>query len=192
MATMDIIKLNGGSPANFLDVGGGATPQAIKQAFDLITSDPKVTAIFVNIFGGIVRCDAIAQGLISVVESMNLRTPIVARLQGTNMELAAKLINESGLKIFSIEDLQSAAEKSVQFSKVVKMARDIDGKHHPLVNIIRDMSFANLACSQLVLNSISVCSFCKQTFSSTLPPAEVPSVSFAYFALVYTLQFQLS
>ncbi len=120
---MDIIKLNGGSPANFLDVGGGATPQAIKQAFDLITSDPKVTAIFVNIFGGIVRCDAIAQGLISVVQSMNLRTPIVARLQGTNMELAAKLINESGLKIFSIEDLQSAAEKSVQFSKVVKMGK---------------------------------------------------------------------
>ncbi|MCJ1281256.1 Succinate--CoA ligase [ADP-forming] subunit beta, mitochondrial [Xylographa opegraphella] len=126
MATMDIIKLNGGQPANFLDVGGGATPAAIKQAFDLITSDPKVTAIFVNIFGGIVRCDAIAQGLISVVESMNLRTPIVARLQGTNMEKAHKLINESGLKIFSIEDLQSAAEKSVQFSKVVKMARDID------------------------------------------------------------------
>ncbi|MCJ1472762.1 Succinate--CoA ligase [ADP-forming] subunit beta, mitochondrial [Lambiella insularis] len=126
MATMDIIKLNGGQPANFLDVGGGATPAAIKQAFDLITSDPKVTAIFVNIFGGIVRCDAIAQGLISVVKSMNLRTPIVARLQGTNMEAAHKLINESGLKIFSIEDLQSAAEKSVQFSKVVKMARDID------------------------------------------------------------------
>ncbi|KAL8634384.1 MAG: hypothetical protein Q9228_008022 [Teloschistes exilis] len=128
---MDIIKLNGGQPANFLDVGGGATPQAIKQAFDLITSDPKVTAIFVNIFGGIVRCDAIAQGLISVVKSMNLRTPIVARLQGTNMESANKLvgyhkINESGLKIFSIEDLQSAAEKSVQFSQMVKMARDID------------------------------------------------------------------
>ncbi len=143
MATMDIIKLNGGSPANFLDVGGGATPQAIKQAFDLITSDPKVTAIFVNIFGGIVRCDAIAQGLISVVESMHLRTPIVARLQGTNMELAAKLINESGLKIFSIEDLQSAAEKSVQFSKVVKMARDIDGKHHPLIHIIHDWPFAD-------------------------------------------------
>ena len=121
MATMDIIKLNGGQPANFLDVGGGATPQAIKQAFDLITSDPKVTAIFVNIFGGIVRCDAIAQGLISVVESMNLRTPIVARLQGTNMEVAHKLINDSGLKIFSVEDLQAAAEKSVQFSKVVKM-----------------------------------------------------------------------
>ncbi|KAJ5895419.1 hypothetical protein N7495_007110 [Penicillium taxi] len=126
MATMDIIKLNGGSPANFLDVGGGATPAAIKSAFELITSDPKVSAVFVNIFGGIVRCDAIAQGLINVVHEMGLRTPIVARLQGTNMEQAHKLINESGLKIFSIEDLQSAAEKSVQFSKVVKMARDID------------------------------------------------------------------
>ncbi|KAI9828941.1 MAG: Succinate--CoA ligase [ADP-forming] subunit beta, mitochondrial [Sarea resinae] len=123
---MDIIKLNGGQPANFLDVGGGATPQAIREAFELITSDPKVTAIFVNIFGGIVRCDAIAQGLISVVESMHLRTPIIARLQGTNMEKAHQLINDSGLKIFSIEDLQNAAEKSVQFSKVVKMARDID------------------------------------------------------------------
>ncbi|KAI9840303.1 MAG: Succinate--CoA ligase [ADP-forming] subunit beta, mitochondrial [Sclerophora amabilis] len=131
MATMDIIKLNGGQPANFLgvllqDVGGGATAEAIKQAFTLITSDAKVTSIFVNIFGGIVRCDAIAQGLISVVETMNLRIPIIARLQGTNMEQAHKLINDSGLKIFSIEDLQSAAEKSVQFSKVVKMARDID------------------------------------------------------------------
>src|ERR1700728_2426320 len=123
MATMDIIKLNGGEPANFLDVGGGATPQAIKEAFTLITSDPKVTAIFVNIFGGIVRCDAIAKGLISTVESMNLRIPIIARLQGTNMEEAHKLINNSGLKIFSIDDLQSAAEKAVQFSKVVKMGK---------------------------------------------------------------------
>ncbi|KAF2396263.1 succinate-CoA ligase [Trichodelitschia bisporula] len=126
MATMDIIKLNGGQPANFLDVGGGATPAAIQNAFELITSDPKVTAIFVNIFGGIVRCDAIAKGLIQVVESMNLRTPVVARLQGTNMEQARKLIDDSGLKIFSIDDLQSAAEKSVQFSKLVRMARDID------------------------------------------------------------------
>ncbi|ELR01657.1 succinyl-CoA ligase subunit beta, mitochondrial [Pseudogymnoascus destructans 20631-21] len=126
MATMDIIKLNGGEPANFLDVGGGATPAAIKEAFTLITSDPKVSAIFVNIFGGIVRCDAIAKGLISTAESMDLRIPIIARLQGTNMEAAQALINESGLKIFSIDDLQNAAEKSVQFSKVVKMARDID------------------------------------------------------------------
>ena len=123
MATMDIIKLNGGQPANFLDVGGGATPAAIRSAFELITSDPKVTAIFVNIFGGIVRCDAIATGLIQVVQSMNLRIPIIARLQGTNMEAAHKLINESGLKIFSIDDLQNAAEKAVQFSKVVKMGK---------------------------------------------------------------------
>jgi succinyl-CoA synthetase beta subunit len=92
-ATMDIIKLNGGAPANFLDVGGGATPEAIRQAFDLITSDPKVTAIFVNIFGGIVRCDAIAQGLIQVVKQMNLKTPVIARLQGTNMEAAHKLVS---------------------------------------------------------------------------------------------------
>jgi succinyl-CoA synthetase beta subunit len=93
MATMDIIKLNGGQPANFLDVGGGATPAAIQNAFDLITSDPKVTAIFVNIFGGIVRCDHIAKGLVNVVQKMNLRTPIVARLQGTNMEQAAKIVS---------------------------------------------------------------------------------------------------
>ncbi|KAK0612888.1 ATP-grasp domain-containing protein [Bombardia bombarda] len=121
MATMDIIKLNGGAPANFLDVGGGATPAAIKEAFELITSDQKVTAIFVNIFGGIVRCDAIAHGLINTVKTLNLKIPIIARLQGTNMEQARQLINDSGMKIFSIDDLQSAAEKAVQFSKVVKM-----------------------------------------------------------------------
>ncbi|PKS12165.1 hypothetical protein jhhlp_001463 [Lomentospora prolificans] len=126
MATMDIIKLNGGNPANFLDVGGGATPQAIKEAFELITSDPKVTAIFVNIFGGIVRCDHIAHGLINTVQTLNLKVPIIARLQGTNMAEAHRLISDSGLKIFSIDDLQDAAEKSVQLSKVVKMARDID------------------------------------------------------------------
>ena len=121
MATMDIIKLNGGQPANFLDCGGGATSQAIEQAFELITSDPKVTAIFVNIFGGIVRCDAIAKGLISTVKNMDLKIPIVARLQGTNMGEAQRLINDSGLKIFSFEDLQEAAEKAVQFSKFVKL-----------------------------------------------------------------------
>ncbi|KAJ4257090.1 succinate--CoA ligase beta chain [Fusarium falciforme] len=126
MATMDIIKLNGGQPANFLDVGGGATPAAIKEAFELITSDAKVTAIFVNIFGGIVRCDAIATGLIKTVESLNLKIPIIARLQGTNVDAAHQLINDSGLKIFSIDDLQSAAEKAVQLSRVVKLARDID------------------------------------------------------------------
>ncbi|KAK8086917.1 succinyl-CoA ligase subunit beta- mitochondrial [Apiospora phragmitis] len=126
MATMDIIKLNGGQPANFLDVGGGATPAAIKEAFELITSDAKVTAVFVNIFGGIVRCDAIAHGLINTVKTLDLKIPIIARLQGTNVEQAHKLIEESGMKIFSIDDLQSAAERAVQLSKVVKMARDMD------------------------------------------------------------------
>ncbi|KAK8134025.1 hypothetical protein PG984_006037 [Apiospora sp. TS-2023a] len=126
MATMDIIKLNGGQPANFLDVGGGATPAAIKEAFELITSDAKVSAVFVNIFGGIVRCDAIAHGLINTVKTLDLKIPIIARLQGTNVDAAHKLIEESGMKIFSIDDLQSAAERAVQLSKVVKMARDID------------------------------------------------------------------
>ncbi|KAK2066102.1 succinate-CoA ligase [Colletotrichum caudatum] len=126
MATMDIIKLNKGTPANFLDVGGGATPAAIKEAFELITSDPKVSAIFVNIFGGIVRCDLIAQGLINTSKELNLKIPIIARLQGTNVEAAHEIINNSSMKIFSIDDLQTAAEKAVQLSKVVKMARDID------------------------------------------------------------------
>lgn len=123
MATMDIIKLNGGQPANFLDVGGGATPAAIKEAFELITSDAKVSAVFVNIFGGIVRCDAIAHGLINTVKTLDLKIPIIARLQGTNVEQAHKLIEESGMKIFSIDDLQSAAERAVQLSKVVKMGK---------------------------------------------------------------------
>lgn len=126
MATMDIIKLYGGEPANFLDCGGGATAAAIEQAFRLITSEPNVTAIFVNIFGGIVRCDNIAKGLIAVTQNMNLNIPIVARLQGTNYEEAQKLINESGLKIFSFSDLDEAAQKACQLSKVVQMARDID------------------------------------------------------------------
>lgn len=121
MATMDIIKLNGGAPANFLDVGGGATPQAIKEAFELITSDAKVSAIFVNIFGGIVRCDHIATGLINTVQALDLKIPIIARLQGTNMEAAQKIIADSGMKIFAIDELQTAAEKAVQLSKVVKL-----------------------------------------------------------------------
>lgn len=126
MATMDIIKLYGGDPANFLDCGGGATAAAIEEAFRLITSESKVTAIFVNIFGGIVRCDNIAKGLIAVTQNMNLNIPIVARLQGTNLEEAQRLISESGLKIFSFVDLDEAAQKVCQLSKVVQMARDID------------------------------------------------------------------
>ncbi|ANB12428.1 succinate--CoA ligase (GDP-forming) subunit beta [Sugiyamaella lignohabitans] len=126
MATMDIIKLYGGDPANFLDCGGGATAKAIEKAFELITSESKVTAIFVNIFGGIVRCDNIAKGLIATTQNMSLNIPIVVRLQGTNLEEAQRLISESGLKIFSFTDLDEAAQKVCQLSKVVQMARDID------------------------------------------------------------------
>lgn len=118
MATMDIIKLNGGEPANFLDVGGSANAQAIDQAFGLITKDPKVTAIFVNIFGGIVRCDHIAQGLISVVKDMNLAIPIVVRLQGTKQAEAQKLVQESGMKLFPEDELDAAAQKVCNLSKV--------------------------------------------------------------------------
>lgn len=126
MATMDIIKLNGGEPANFLDVGGSANATAISQAFSLITKDPKVTGIFVNIFGGIVRCDHIAQGLISVVKDMNLAIPIVVRLQGTKQAEAQKLIQESGMKLFPEDELDAAAQKICQLSKVVTMARAAD------------------------------------------------------------------
>ncbi|ODV92095.1 hypothetical protein CANCADRAFT_82388 [Tortispora caseinolytica NRRL Y-17796] len=126
MATMDIIKLYGGDPANFLDCGGGATIDAIRHALQLITSERQVTGIFVNIFGGIVRCDIIAKGLISVAQSMDINVPIVARLQGTNVEEAHRLISDSGLKIFSFTDLDDAAQKVCQLSKVVSMAREID------------------------------------------------------------------
>lgn len=155
MATMDIIKLNGGQPANFLDVGGGATPAAIREAFELITSDPKVTAIFVNIFGGIVRCDAIAHGLINTVKALDLKIPIIARLQGTNMEQAHALINDSGMKIFSIDDLQSAAERSVQLSKVVKMGKCAS---HSLHGIKADSQ--KLGRSMLALSSLWVSEEC--------------------------------
>lgn len=126
MSTMDIIKLNGGEPANFLDCGGGATPQTIEKGFRLITADKKVTAIFVNIFGGIVRCDDIAKGLVAVTKNMKLKIPLVVRLQGTNMEPAKKLIADSGLKIFAFTDLDQAAQKVCQLAQVVKLARKID------------------------------------------------------------------
>lgn len=114
MATMDIIKLYGGEPANFLDCGGTATPQTIEKAFELILSDKKVNGIFVNIFGGIVRCDYVAEGLIAATKNFNLDIPVVVRLQGTNMAQAKKMIDESGLKLFAFEDLDPAAEKIVE------------------------------------------------------------------------------
>lgn len=116
MATMDIVKLYGGEPANFLDCGGTATPETIEKAFELILSDKKVNGIFVNIFGGIVRCDYVAEGLIAATKNFNLDIPVVVRLQGTNMNEAKKLIDESGLKLYAFEDLDPAAEKIVQLA----------------------------------------------------------------------------
>ncbi|KAJ1548511.1 hypothetical protein HK405_002896 [Cladochytrium tenue] len=124
MATMDIIKLNGGDPANFLDVGGGANANQVAEAFKIISSDPHVTAILVNIFGGIMRCDVIAQGIIDAVNQLGLTLPLVVRLQGTEVERAKKLIAESGLRVFAIDDLDAAASKVVQMSKIVQLAKD--------------------------------------------------------------------
>jgi len=114
MATMDIIKFYGGSPANFLDVGGGATEEQVTEAFKILVSDDKVKAILVNIFGGIMKCDVIAQGIINAVKTVNLPVPLVVRLEGTNMEAGKKLIAESGLAVIAADDLGDAAQKVVK------------------------------------------------------------------------------
>ena len=113
MATMDIVKLHGGEPANFLDVGGGATAERVKEAFKLILTAPQVKSILVNIFGGIVRCDLIAEGIINAAKEIDLKVPVIARLQGTNVELGRKMLDESGLGITSADDLTDAAKKAV-------------------------------------------------------------------------------
>ncbi|KAJ1988405.1 succinate--CoA ligase beta chain [Dimargaris cristalligena] len=123
MSTMDIIKLNGGEPANFLDVGGSATAQQVTEAFKIISSDSHVSAILVNIFGGIMRCDVIAEGIITAVNQLSLNIPLVVRLQGTNVEEAKKLIASSNLRIIACDDLDEAARKAVQLSKIVKLAK---------------------------------------------------------------------
>ena len=113
MATMDLIKLHGGSPANFLDVGGGATAERVTVAFKLILSNPKVQAILVNIFGGIVRCDLIAEGMITAVKNVGVKVPVVVRLEGTNAEKAREMLVSSGLKVIAAKDLTDAAQKVV-------------------------------------------------------------------------------
>jgi succinyl-CoA synthetase beta subunit len=117
MATMDIIKLYGSSPANFLDVGGGATKERVTAAFKIILKDPNVEGILVNIFGGIMRCDVIAEGVVAAAREVNLHVPLVVRLEGTNVELGKKILKESGLKITSAENLADAAQKIVQAVK---------------------------------------------------------------------------
>ena len=114
MATMDIIKLYGGAPANFLDVGGGATKERVTAAFKIILSDPNVEGILVNIFGGIMRCDVIAEGVVAAAREIGLQVPLVVRLEGTNVELGKKILRESGLAILSADNLADAAEKVVK------------------------------------------------------------------------------
>lgn len=113
MATMDIIKLKGGQPANFLDVGGGATKERVIEAFKLILADPSVQGVLINIFGGIVRCDMIAEAIIAAVKEVHVTVPVVVRLEGNNAELGAKILSESGLKLLPAQGLNDAAEKIV-------------------------------------------------------------------------------
>ena len=113
MATMDLIKLCGGEPANFLDVGGGATRERVTEAFKIILSDKNVKGILVNIFGGIVRCDLIAEGIIGAVEEVHVNVPVVVRLEGNNAERGSQLLDESGLNLVAANDLTDAAQKIV-------------------------------------------------------------------------------
>jgi succinyl-CoA synthetase beta subunit len=117
MATMDIIKLYGAEPANFLDVGGGATKEKVTAAFKIITADPKVKGILVNIFGGIMKCDVIAEGVIAAVKDVGLKVPLVVRLEGTNVELGKKIIKDSALNVISADNLDDAAKKIVKAVK---------------------------------------------------------------------------
>jgi succinyl-CoA synthetase beta subunit len=117
MATMDVIKLNGGEPANFLDVGGGATRERVTEAFNLILSNKKVRAILVNIFGGIVRCDMIAEGIIAAVKEVGVKVPVIVRLEGTNVDAGKELLKNSGLAIIPADDINDGAKKAVEAVK---------------------------------------------------------------------------
>jgi succinyl-CoA synthetase beta subunit len=117
MATMDIIKFYGGEPANFLDVGGGATEEHVTEAFKILIADKNVKAILVNIFGGIMRCDVIAQGIINAAKTVKLSVPLVVRLEGTNVEKGKQLLKESGLTLIPADDLADAAQKAVKAAR---------------------------------------------------------------------------
>jgi len=117
MATMDIIKLAGGLPANFLDVGGGASPEQIENAFRILSSDGNVKAVFINVFGGILRCDRLAEGLIAAIKKLGLKIPVVVRMEGTNVELGRKMLAESGLNFATAEDMGAGAAKVVELAR---------------------------------------------------------------------------
>ena len=114
MATMDIIKLHGGSPANFLDVGGGATEQQVEEAFKILTADKGVKALLVNIFGGIMKCDIIANGIVNAARKVGLKIPLVVRLEGTNVEQGNEILKKSGIQLITARDLDQAAELAVK------------------------------------------------------------------------------
>ena len=118
MATMDIIKFYGGNPANFLDVGGSATEEQVTDAFKILIADKRVEAILVNIFGGIMQCDVIAQGIINAAKTVHLSMPLVVRLEGTNVKKGKQLLKESGLALITADDLADAAEKAVKAAKI--------------------------------------------------------------------------
>lgn len=124
MSTMDIIKLKGGDPANFLDVGGGATESQVQKALELLDADKQVKTVLVNIFGGIMRCDVIAQGVINGAMAIGMKKPIIIRLKGTNVAEAKKLIAESSFKMLSTDDLEDAAIKAVKIAKIVEDAEE--------------------------------------------------------------------
>lgn len=125
MATMDIIKLKGGEPANFLDVGGGASEAQVEKAFELLNSDKQVKTILVNIFGGIMRCDVIAMGIINAAQKIGMKKPIIIRLKGTNVDEAKKLIEASGYRLIVTDDLEDAATKAVHVAEIVKQAEAV-------------------------------------------------------------------
>jgi succinyl-CoA synthetase beta subunit len=116
MATMDIIKLAGGEPANFLDVGGGANAEQVKNAFRILTSDPNVKAVLINIFGGILRCDVLASGVVAAVKDLGVTVPIVIRMEGTNVEEGKKILRESGMKLTTADAMDEAAKKVVELA----------------------------------------------------------------------------
>jgi succinyl-CoA synthetase beta subunit len=118
MATMDIIKFYGGEPANFLDVGGGATEKQVTEAFKILIADKNVKAILVNIFGGIMKCDVIALGIINAAKAVKLSVPLVVRLEGTNVEIGKRLLQKSGLALIAANDLADAAQKAVKAANV--------------------------------------------------------------------------
>jgi len=128
MATMDLIKLYGGAPANFLDVGGGATAEQVTHAFEILNGDPKVQAILVNIFGGIMRCDVIAQGIVAAASKIGLSKPVVVRLQGTNVKEAREYLaraHEQGFRVLSVDSLDDAAQMAVKVADITKQAKEV-------------------------------------------------------------------